>query len=554
MSQSQLEGQFIAIQPHKKSLWNVFSSSITGRFKTRTFSILSGCVAIILLFSSLQLFSTFVLSKILHVANNNVAEASMLRQRQMMLDHARMALVIASDKLNRAGVYYMEDKETGSVGSWNSLLSEAQAALKESEQSYRQFIALSQQMPADRQAAFTDLKASYELFKGGIIEEADGLSKKGNIDAFFEVPIQAFQSDFNDKYFQFQAISAKHSDGLSHSLLTSLVTAKWLSVATLIFLFIIAIVVWWGVNCWVIRPLKSVNAQLRVMAEGDLSQTNDYNAKGSREVRQLATSMQSMQLGLVKLVADVRQASGHISVNIDHIVKGNKELSTQSSTQHDALMQVSTHLSSLNERVKNNVAHAQSANTESEQARTLAAGGSSMMQKVEQSMKGIVSQSSEMSGIVAMIESVAFQTNILALNAAIEAAHAGAQGRGFAVVAKEVGMLASKSSQSSQDIHQLIRSSVEQIGKGAESVGQLGLSLQQVITVIERLSALVQEITDGSVHQSQSIDDVAQRISTLNQVTERNHTLVNDTAASSTKLFGQCQSLQQAISRFRLPA
>jgi len=136
----------------------------------------------------------------------------------------------------------------------------------------------------------------------------------------------------------------------------------------------------------------------------------------------------------------------------------------------------------------------------------------------------------------------------------IEAAHAGAQGRGFAVVAKEVGMLASKSSQSSQDIHQLIRSSVEQIGKGAESVGQLGLSLQQVITVIERLSALVQEITDGSVHQSQSIDDVAQRISTLNQVTERNHTLVNDTAASSSKLFGQCQSLQQAISRFRLPA
>lgn len=554
MSQSQLEGQFIPTHSHKNSLRNVFFSSLVGRFKTRKYSILSGCVAIILLFSSLQLFSTFVLSKILHVANNNVAEAATLRQRQMTLDHARMALVIASDKLNRAGVYYMEDKETGSVGSWNSLLSEAQAALKESEQSYRQFIALSHHMPANQQAAFTDLKASYDLFMGGIIEEADGLSKKGNIDAFFEVPIQAFQSDFNDKYFQFQAISAKNSDELSHSLLTSLVKAKWLSVATLIFLFIIAIVVWWGVNSWIIRPLKSVNAQLRVMADGDLSQASDLSAKGSREVRQLAESMQSMQFGLVKLVEDVRQASGHISVNIDHIVKGNEELSAQSSTQHDALMQVSTHLSSLNERVKNNVAHAQSANSESEQARTLAAGGSSMMQKVEQSMKGIVSQSSEMSGIVAMIESVAFQTNILALNAAIEAAHAGAQGRGFAVVAKEVGMLASKSSQSSQDIHQLIRSSVEQIGKGADSVGQLGQSLQQVITVIEKLSALVQEITDGSVHQSQSIDDVAQRISTLNKVTERNHTLVNDTAASSTKLFGQCQSLQQAISRFRLPA
>jgi len=99
MSQSQLEGQFIPSHAHKKSLCNVFVSSITARFKTRTLSILSGCVAIILLFSSLQLFSTFVLSKILHVANNNVTEASILRQRQMMLDHARMSLVIASDKL-----------------------------------------------------------------------------------------------------------------------------------------------------------------------------------------------------------------------------------------------------------------------------------------------------------------------------------------------------------------------------------------------------------------------------------------------------------------------
>ncbi|WP_437614920.1 methyl-accepting chemotaxis protein [Erwinia sp. V71] len=523
-------------------------------FSTRTFSILSGCIAVILLFSSLQLFSSLVMSKILHVANDNSAATTALRQQQMTLDRARMALLIASDKLNRAGVYYMEDKETGSVGSWSSLLEEAEVALKESQQAYQQFSGLSSHTPPEEQAVLDALKASYDMFYSGIVEEADSLSKNGNIDAFFNVPVQAFQSDFNDKYFQFQSVTQQLSDRLNGGLLTSLQQAKWLSIGTLGFLLLIGIAVWWGVNKWVIHPLKQVNAQLRVMAEGDLSDSTRTVTRGSREVLQLAQNMQDMQQGLVKLVEDVRHASQHISLNIDHLVQGNEELTAQASTQQQALGQARDNLTSLNERVKNNVLHARAANNQSEQARDLAVTGSEVMQKVEQSMKGIVSQSAEMSGIVEIIKSVAFQTNILALNATIEAAHAGAQGRGFAVVAREVGLLANKSSKSSQDVHQLIQSSAQQIGRGAQSVGQLGDSQQQVLRVIAELSALVQEITAESEHQSQSIDDIAERIATLNQVTERNYALVNDAASSSAKLSGQCQSLQQAIARFHLPA
>ena len=522
-------------------------------FSTRTFSILSGCITVILLFSSLQLFSSLLTSKILHVANSNSTATSALRQQQMTLDRARMALLMASDKLNRAGVYYMEDKETGSVGSWSSLLEEAQGALKESQQAWQQFTALSHNTQPEEQAVLDALKASYDMFYSGIVEEADGLANKGNIDAFFNVPVQAFQSDFNDKYFQFQAVSQQLSDKLSGSLLVSLQQAKWLSIATLGFLLLIGIAVWWGVNKWVICPLKQVNAQLQVMAQGDLSDSSLAVTQGSREVIQLAQNMHAMQQGLVTLVEDVRHASGHISLNIGHLLQGNEELTTQAATQQQALGQARDNLTSLNERVKNNVLHARAANNQSEQARKLAVTGSDVMQKVEQSMKGIVSQSAEMSGIVEIIKSVAFQTNILALNATIEAAHAGAQGRGFAVVAREVGLLANKSSKSSQDVHQLIQSSAQQIGKGAESVGQLGDSLQQVLRVIAELNALVQEITAESVHQSQGIEDIAERIATLNLVTERNYALVNDAASSSAKLSGQCQSLQQAIARFQLP-
>ncbi|WP_420804097.1 methyl-accepting chemotaxis protein [Rahnella bonaserana] len=536
------------------------SRSLTGKmpfnrlfrsgFIKRPRGILFGVICVIALFSALQIFSTVVLTKILQDARNNVIATESLRQQQAVMDKARMELLMASDKLNRAGIYYMQDKETGSVGSWNSLMEESLGSLTASQKAFTRF----QEMTKNSSQAATELKASYQMFFDGLREQADGLQKNNNIDSFFEVPVQAFQDDFSQKYYAYLAVNEHTAVSLSDRLLNALSQAKTLFMGALIILAVIAVLVWRGVAAWIIRPLQRMIGHISVLAAGDLSQdVEDDNARVI-EVRELGISLRNMQRGLQKLVSEVRDASAHIMLNIDQMAKGNEELSAQAAIQSEELRAATEHITHLNERVKENAAHAQQATRQAEQAKGVATRGGEVMGQVDMAMKEIVSQSSEMSSIVSMIDGVAFQTNILALNAAIEAAHAGQHGRGFAVVAKEIGLLAQKSSHSTRGIHQLIDDSVQQIGRGSASVSVLSQSLEEIIHIFSGLSALVSEISEATLYQGQSVHDVSERITALNQVTLQNGKLADHAAASSQQLLDQSQRLEKAVARFALTA
>ena len=536
------------------------SRSLTGKmpfnrlfrsgFIKRPRGILFGVICVIALFSALQIFSTVVLTKILQDARNNVIATESLRQQQAVMDKARMELLMVSDKLNRAGIYYMQDKETGSVGSWNSLMEESLGSLTASQKAFTRF----QEMTKNSSQAATELKASYQMFFDGLREQADGLQKNNNIDSFFEVPVQAFQDDFSQKYYAYLAVNEHTAVSLSDRLLNALSQAKTLFMGALIILAVIAVLVWRGVAAWIIRPLQRMIGHISVLAAGDLSQdVEDDNARVI-EVRELGISLRNMQRGLQKLVSEVRDASAHIMLNIDQMAKGNEELSAQAAIQSEELRAATEHITHLNERVKENAAHAQQATRQAEQAKGVATRGGEVMGQVDMAMKEIVSQSSEMSSIVSMIDGVAFQTNILALNAAIEAAHAGQHGRGFAVVAKEIGLLAQKSSHSTRGIHQLIDDSVQQIGRGSASVSVLSQSLEEIIHIFSGLSALVSEISEATLYQGQSVHDVSERITALNQVTLQNGKLADHAAASSQQLLDQSQRLEKAVARFALTA
>ncbi|TDS87823.1 methyl-accepting chemotaxis sensory transducer with TarH sensor [Rahnella sp. BIGb0236] len=527
-----------------------FNRLFRSAFFRRPRGILFGVICVIALFSALQIFSTVVLTNILQDARNNVIATENLRQQQAVMDKARMELLMASDKLNRAGIYYMQDKETGSVGSWNSLMEESLGSLTASQKAFTQF----QKMTKDGNQAATDLKASYQMFCDGLREQADGLQKNNNIDAFFEVPIQAFQDDFSQKYYAYLAVNERTAVSLSDRLLNALTQAKTLFMAALVILAVIAVLVWRGVSAWIIRPLQRMIGHISVLAAGDLSRdVEDDNARVT-EVRELGVSLRNMQRGLQKLVGEVRDASAHIMLNIDQMAKGNEQLSAQVAIQSTELKAATEHITHLNERVKENALHAQQASKRAEQAKGVATRGGEVMGQVDTAMKEIVSQSSEMSSIVSMIDSVAFQTNILALNAAIEAAHAGQHGRGFAVVAKEIGLLAQKSSHSTRGIHQLIDGSVQQIGRGSASVNVLSQSLEEIIHIFNGLSALVKEISEATQYQGQSVHDVSERITALNQVTLQNGKLADYAAASSRQLLDQSQRLEKAVARFALTA
>ncbi|MFU2316850.1 methyl-accepting chemotaxis protein [Rahnella sp. PCH160] len=519
-------------------------------FTKRPRGILFGVICVIALFSALQIFSTVVLTNILQDARNNVIATENLRQQQAVMDKARMELLMASDKLNRAGIYYMQDKETGSDGSWHSLMQESLDSLTASQKAFARFDAITK----NAGKATAELKASYQMFFDGLREQSDGLQKNNTIDSFFEVPIQAFQDDFSQKYYAYLDVNEHTAISLSDRLLHSLTQAKTLFMGALAILAVIAVLVWRGVTAWIIRPLQRMIGHISVLAAGDLSRDVEDDHARVIEVRELGVSLRNMQRGLQKLVSEVRDASAHIMVNINQMAKGNEELSAQAAIQGEELKAATEHITHLNARVKENAVHAQQASKRAEQAKGVATRGGEVMGQVDTAMKEIVSQSTEMSSIVSMIDSVAFQTNILALNAAIEAAHAGQHGRGFAVVAKEIGLLAQKSSHSTRGIHQLIDDSVQQIGRGSASVSVLSQSLEEIISIFNGLSAVVNEISEATLYQGQSVHEVSERILALNHVTLQNGKLADHAAASSQQLLNQSQRLERAVARFGLAA
>ncbi|WP_049560505.1 methyl-accepting chemotaxis protein [Yersinia kristensenii] len=521
------------------------SSLTNGRL-----GILSGLILVISLFSLLQLFSIGYLSHILDNTKGNVEKTHYSHRQEVLMDRARMELLIASDKLNRAGIYYMEDKETGSEGSWQSLLSEAMLSMQQSQDNYRQLLQL---FAHDERPEFIALKESYQQLYQGLTELGQGLLKNNNIDAFFEVPIQGFQSDFTEKYYRYLQESENNRMVMDSQLLSSLSSAKQAVIIALVILLCLAFSVWLGVTRWVIRPLNYIISQIHVIAAGDLSRQIEHNAFTSREVRQLADSIYQMQYGLVALVNQVRGGVDLILTGVNQIAADSHRISEQTQSQTLSLATTTLNMHQLTERVKQNSLSADQANHLAIEAKNIASQGGDMMSSVVSSMADISAGSREIAEIITLIESVAFQTNILALNAAIEAAHAGEHGRGFSVVAREVGMLAHQSGHSALNIKRLIENSSTYISAGAGLVGRSGDNLHAIIDAVIKVTDLMAEISAASHEQSKGIEDITTRVGMINEVTKLNAELVGQSTRASEVLQQQIFQLNQSVARFCLP-
>lgn len=521
------------------------SSLTNGRL-----GILSGLILVISLFSLLQLFSIGYLSHILDNTKGNVEKTHYSHRQEVLMDRARMELLIASDKLNRAGIYYMEDKETGSEGSWQSLLSEAMLSMQQSQDNYRQLLQL---FAHDERPEFIALKESYQQLYQGLTELGQGLLKNNNIDAFFEVPIQGFQSDFTEKYYRYLQESENNRMVMDSQLLSSLSSAKQAVIIALVILLCLAFSVWLGVTRWVIRPLNYIISQIHVIAAGDLSRQIEHNAFTSREVRQLADSIYQMQYGLVALVNQVRGGVDLILTGVNQIAADSHRISEQTQSQTLSLATTTLNMHQLTERVKQNSLSADQANHLAIEAKNIASQGGDMMSSVVSSMADISAGSQEIAEIITLIESVAFQTNILALNAAIEAAHAGEHGRGFSVVAREVGMLAHQSGHSALNIKRLIENSSTYISAGAGLVGRSGDNLHAIIDAVIKVTDLMAEISAASHEQSKGIEDITARVGMINEVTKLNAELVGQSTRASEVLQQQIFQLNQSVARFCLP-
>lgn len=528
----------------QKSIMNLIQ--IFRRLVSRQFGLLTGIFCIITLFSVLQVATSLMLSDSVTDAQHNEQRNQLALLQQAKVDEARVALLSASDLLNRAGVYFMQDAATGSEGSWRPLMEEAYRALTQSKNAWDSWISLNPHQDPE-------LMTSYQRFYSGIQEQADGLMQTNSIDAFFAVPAQAFQTDFNENYARFQKDGGRRVEAGRQQLLTSLEGLQHLFLFIPVVLVVIAIQVWWGMSRWVITPLRQLIDHIDILAAGDLSRPTPVVSQFNREVSQLSSRIDAMQQGLRVLVQQVNDATTSMVGNISQLAQSNKQLYQQSAKQSEELNSVTSHISFLETHVEDNSGFAQQANQRAVQARDIAAGGDRMMATVNQSMQAIVARSSEMRGIITLIDTIAFQTKILALNAAIEAVHAGEQGRGFAVVAKEVGLLAQKSSQSTQNIQALIHHSLLGIEEGFNAVNVLDENLHQVISLVENLGDLLNDISGATLNQGSSIHQLTNQLQSLNRAAMQTSELVNTASESSLQLHNESHQLMQAVARFRLP-
>ncbi|WP_343820678.1 methyl-accepting chemotaxis protein [Castellaniella daejeonensis] len=266
----------------------------------------------------------------------------------------------------------------------------------------------------------------------------------------------------------------------------------------------------------------------------------------------LMHAMRLMRDGIAQAVAQVHQGTEWIGRSVEKIVHGNLDLSSRTEEQAASLQETAASMEQLTSTVSHNAANAQQANTLAATASEVASQGGRTVSQVVETMSEVNASTRQMSDIVGVIDSIAFQTNILALNAAVEAARAGEQGKGFAVVASEVRALAQRSSNAAREIRDLIDDTVRKIQSGAELADGAGQTMTEVVVSVKRVADIMSEITLASREQASGIEQINQAISQMDQVTQQNAALVVEAGAAAQSLNDQMNGLNRAVGVFQL--
>ncbi|QLR43285.1 HAMP domain-containing protein [Enterobacter sp. RHBSTW-00994] len=334
-----------------------------------------------------------------------------------------------------------------------------------------------------------------------------------------------------------------HNDALAYS--SSTITAI-VGIVAILF----GVLVSWWVTRQITRPVKHNLLLAERIASGDLS--SDIRPQGDDELGKLTGAMGRMNDKLRAMIGEVRSSVTQVSQAASDIAEGNTDLSSRTEQQAAAVVETAASMEELTATVKNNADNARHASKLAAEASQTATHGGRVMRDVVSTMSDINSSSQKIADITAVINSIAFQTNILALNAAVEAARAGEQGRGFAVVASEVRSLSQRSSQAARDIEQLISESVSRITTGSDLVVKAGQTMEQVVESVTRVNDIMGEISSASEEQSRGIEQISRAVMELDTTTQQNASLVGASSTAAGALEDQARLLQDLVAAFRL--
>ena len=299
------------------------------------------------------------------------------------------------------------------------------------------------------------------------------------------------------------------------------------------------------------QPLQQSADFAKAIADGDL--TRSMSVDRSDEFGELLNALGQMNASLARMVSNVRSATDSIATASSEIATGNTDLSSRTEQTASNLQQTASSMEQLTSTVRNTADSATTANQLVSSATEVARRGGQVVSQVVSTMDEINASSKKISDIIGVIDGIAFQTNILALNAAVEAARAGEQGRGFAVVAGEVRSLAQRSAEAAKEIKTLIGTSVEKVDSGSRLVATAGETMGEIVSSVQRVTDIIGEISVASGEQSSGISQVNGAISQLDQMTQQNAALVEESAAAAISLREQATRLAEVVSSFRVP-
>lgn len=301
----------------------------------------------------------------------------------------------------------------------------------------------------------------------------------------------------------------------------------------------------WLIAQRVINPLNNAAKIARQIASGNLLIDIDTEQEG--EVGNFYFYLDMMRKSLVGIANDVHTGAS-ATMHMAHILDGsNTKLSTRTDEQAVSLQETAASMDALTVTVRQNAGNANQASQLAEASMQTAQRGGAVVSDVVSTMQGIHESSQQIGDIVTVIEAIAFQTNILALNAAVESARAGEAGRGFAVVAGEVRSLAQKSAAAAKEIKTLIDVSVSRMQTGTQQADRAGLTMQDIVESVRRVTDIMNQISTASVEQASSLDQINQAIAEMDGVTQQNATFVHDLGNTVHAMTGEAQNLRLAI-------